>query len=357
MIPSILAALAVAAAMPVQADDTRTRVDANAPRILARTGVPSVSVAQIRDGRITLVAAYGFQSDGVPATPATLYNIASMTKPITAEVVLRLAAKGRLDLDEPMDRTWLDPDIAADPRHGLLTARLALSHRAGFPNWRRETGGKLTFLRPPGQAYGYSGEGYEYVAHFAVLRTDQDLERLAAIEVFAPAGMIETSYIAQPWFAGRIAAPTASDGSALAPDVAARPIASDEVYSTPRDYARFMIALMNDQGLTPTLARERRTIHLDRHDAVCEGGKARTCPSAVGPGLGWDVTLFGERTFMMHTGADRGEFTFGYFSPTTREGVVIFTNSARGGEVVLPILDLLGVDAGFLRYLHGQVED
>lgn len=357
MILPILAALAVATATPLQPDDTRARLDANAPQILARTGVPSVSIAQIRDGRITLVAAYGFQSNGVPATPATLYNIASMTKPITAEVVLRLAAEGRLDLDEPMDRTWLDPDIAADPRRHLLTARLALSHRTGFPNWRRETGGKLTFLRAPGETYGYSGEGYEYVARFAAFRADRDLERLAETEVFAPAGMIETSYIAQPWFTGRIAAPTAADGSALEPDFAAEPIASDEVYSTPRDYARFMIALMNDQGLTPALARERRTIQLDRRDAVCEGGRARTCPTAVGPGLGWDVTRFGDRTFMMHTGADRGEFTFGYFSPTTREGVVIFTNSARGGVAVLPILDLLGVDADFLRYLHGQVEN
>jgi CubicO group peptidase (beta-lactamase class C family) len=256
-----------------------------------------------------------------------------------------------------MDRSWIDPDIAGDPRHSLLTPRIALTHRTGFPNWRRETGGKLAFLRDPGAAYGYSGEGYEYVARFAVRIAGHDLQRLAQAEIFAPLGMTETSYVAQPWFAGRIAQPTKADGRALDPDIMQRPVASDDVYSTPRDYARFMISVMNDRGLPPALARDRRTVQLDRREEVCAGGKAASCPSAVGPGLGWEVCVFGDRTFLMHTGQDSGEFTFGYFSPTTREGAIIFTNSAQGWRMVLPVLDQMGTDPDFLRYLHGQVEN
>jgi CubicO group peptidase (beta-lactamase class C family) len=353
----MMMACALAAAGPAHADDARRRLDLTVPPLLARLGVPSVSIVQIRDGRVSLVVAYGVLADGRRATPATLYNIASMTKPITAEVVLRLAAQGRLDLDAPMDAAWIDPDIADDPRHSLLTPRLALSHRTGFPNWRRQTGGRLTFLRRPGEAYGYSGEGYEYVARFAVRRAGEDLERLAETEVFRPAGMRETSYVAKPWFAGRIAAPTAADGRALQPDIATEPIASDEVYSTPRDYARFMISLMRGRDLPSGLARDRQTVQLDRRAEVCAGGKAASCPFAVGPGLGWEVSVFGERTFLMHTGSDQGEFTFGYFSPTSGEGAIVFTNSANGGNVVLPILEELDVDPAFLRYLHAQVEE
>ena len=91
-----------------------------------------------------LAEAYGEAAPGMPASNATLYNIASMSKPISAEVILRLAAVNKLSLDEPMHAYWVDPDLAADPRAKLLTTRMALDHQTGFANWRRETGGKLT---------------------------------------------------------------------------------------------------------------------------------------------------------------------------------------------------------------------
>ena len=135
--------------------------------LLHHEHVASVSFAAITDGKTVLAEAYGEAAQGVPATSATLYNIASMSKPISAEVILRLASAGKLSLDEPMWPYWIDPDLASDPRAKLLTPRMALDHQTGFANWRRETGGKLSFIRNPGTAFGYSGEGYQYVARFA----------------------------------------------------------------------------------------------------------------------------------------------------------------------------------------------
>jgi len=135
-------------------------LDKEMPRLLSDLHVKSVSFATIKGGRITNVAAYGAQSTGVPATTGTLYNIASLTKPLTAEIILQLASKGRVSLDEPMDRYWSDPDLTSDHRRELLTPRLALSHQTGFPNWRNAQRG-LAFDRQPGTAWGYSGEGYQ----------------------------------------------------------------------------------------------------------------------------------------------------------------------------------------------------
>jgi len=117
--------------------ELRSQLDQDAPKWLAEFAIPSVSIAGIEDGRIVLVAAYGVQSAGVAATPQTLYNIASMTKPISAEVILCLVSKGQIALDEPMHPYWVDPDVANDELHKLLTPRLALNHQTGFPNWRR----------------------------------------------------------------------------------------------------------------------------------------------------------------------------------------------------------------------------
>src|SRR5690606_29398864 len=98
-----------------------------------------------------LLAAWGERVPGERASADTLFNVASMAKPVSAEAVLRLASAGVFTLDEAMASAWIDPDLAADPRHRLLTPRLSLSHRSGLPNWRYETDGVLRFLREPGE--------------------------------------------------------------------------------------------------------------------------------------------------------------------------------------------------------------
>src|SRR5690349_9336482 len=181
ILSSPLLALAACAHVAETGDVTQRReaLDRDLPALLADNKVPSVSVAWIDDGKIVLAGAWGERSPGVAATSATLYNVASLAKPVSAEVVLRLASRGRLTLDEPMDGAWIDPDVMDDERHKLLTPRIALSHRTGFPNWRFLTGDKLVFQFTPGEKVSYSGEGYEYVAHFAERKTGRPFESLA----------------------------------------------------------------------------------------------------------------------------------------------------------------------------------
>lgn len=171
----------------------RDQLDDKAPQWLAEADVPSLAVAYIRNGRLEWTRVYGEQEDGVPATTRTLYNIASLTKPLTAEVILRLVAAGHLSLYEPLSAHWIDPDIADDARHTKLTLRLALSHRTGFTNWRYQTGGVLRFDADPGSQFGYSGEGYEYGLRFVERKLGMPWESLATQYVFRPAGMTDVT--------------------------------------------------------------------------------------------------------------------------------------------------------------------
>src|SRR6266852_3929780 len=145
--------------------DLQAQVAQKAPLWLKQYDVPSVAVAYIEKGKVAWTAVYGEQSPGVPATGKTLYNVASLTKPISAEVILRLASKGKLSLDEPVSTFWIDPDVKDNPWNKLLTPRLCLSHQTGFANWRDQNG-VLKFQWQPGTSTGYSGEGYDYVARF-----------------------------------------------------------------------------------------------------------------------------------------------------------------------------------------------
>lgn len=272
------------------------------PEILANTHVASVSFAEIINGKLTIAEAFGEQSAGVPATRSTLYNIASMTKPISAEVILRLASQGNLSFDEPMYPCWTDPDIADDERRKLLTPRLALSHQTGFPNWRSETGGKLTFTRMPGTAYGYSGEGLEYVARFAEKKTGRAFETLDQQLVFGPSGMTSSAYTKRDWFKGRIAAPSDGNGKWLVPVMVDQFSAANMVYATPTDYSRFLIGVMDGKGLSSTVRAERSRIQVEHDFKPCTTAWAAGCPDEVGFGLGWEVIKIREKTFWMHTG-------------------------------------------------------
>jgi CubicO group peptidase (beta-lactamase class C family) len=322
------------------------------PRLLAENSIPSVSIAHIEEGKVVFIGAYGSQAPGVPATIRTLYNIASLSKPISAEVILRLVSQGSVTLDEPMYLYWIDPDIANDERRKLLTPRLALSHQTGFPNWRRQTNHVLTFKHNPGEAYGYSGEGYEYVARFAQKKMATDFETLAQHLVLDPLGMTDTAYTRRPWFDGRIALPADTQGKILKPEIADEWVASDLVYTTPSDYAKFVRSVMRDDALTPAVARERSRVQIVEQSALCSSPKTEGCPDPAGFGLGWEVFTIANETYLTHDGSDDGVSTFVYINLTRKTATVIFANSSNGRKIMLPILDLLGKDQVFVECMR-----
>jgi CubicO group peptidase (beta-lactamase class C family) len=101
---------------------------------------------------------------GEKVNDLTLYEAASITKPVFAFAVQRLAERGVIDLDKPLYLYLPYEDIAYDDRYKLMTARHVLTHRTGFPNWRSmNEDGKLNLKFTPGTGYGYSGEGFEYL--------------------------------------------------------------------------------------------------------------------------------------------------------------------------------------------------
>ena len=330
----------------------RTKLDRDVPPALKDNKVPSVSIAQLSKGAVALVYAYGRQDSENAATPRTLYNIASLTKPITAQVAMLLVSRGRFTLDEPMAPTWIDPDIAKDERNKLLTPRIALTHQTGFANWRSMTNNKLAFQFTPGTNYGYSGEGFEYLARFMERRTGQLLDANAKKLVFDPLKMRATSFTRQPWFEGRVAVPADEAGKWLTPRFADRPISADLVYTTAHDYALLLQAVFENRGLDAKVVAERNKIQVDLKGKMCPSLPSSTlCPDALGSGLSWQIIRFKQTTVLMHTGHDPGVYTFAYLCPTTGNGAVILTNGENGKRIVPTILQDLNAPAEFVRVL------
>jgi CubicO group peptidase (beta-lactamase class C family) len=327
--------------------DGRAEIAAHAAEWLRVSDVPSVAVAYIAGRKVAWTAVYGEQSPGVPATGKTLYNMASLTKPVTAEALLRLASAGKLSLDESISPYWLDPDIKNDPWSKLLTPWLCLSHQTGFANWRRMTGGVLKIRWEPGTQTGYSGEGYNYVGRFAEKKMAKPFDVLAQEIVFDPIGMKETSYTAKDWHAGRLAVPHGPKTEKPVNTVATTWNGADLLRTTIGDYAKFVVSVMRDEGLTKEIAAERATMTRNQvkpealEKACNQAGKPEPCNVSAGMGLGWEVETVNGVKILDHDGSDWGVKTFAMFVPSQGIGVVVFTNGENGTEVIRKVVETL----------------
>jgi CubicO group peptidase (beta-lactamase class C family) len=339
----------------------QAELDVQVPALLGKYRIASVGVAQIAQGRVVFERGYGEQSAGVSATSATLFNLASLTKPVTAEVLLRLVAARQLSLDEPMSSHWVDPDIASDLRHHQLTLRIALSHQTGLSNWRGHSpDGKLAFEFAPGSAYGYSGEGYDYAARFAERKLGRNFEDLAQEQVFTPLRMTSTSFSSREWMQGRLAVPLDADGRWGEPQVegTGQWNGANNLITTAGDYARFVASVMRSEGLTRQLAAERlRPVRGPQPEWTCDVAPVTACPRALRVVLGWRRLEFADGPVFMHTGSNGrpgGERTLAYFDPRRRRGVVILTSGAEGGRLYRDIAAIMDPGSPVSIYLVSQ---
>lgn len=330
--------------------------------VLAEHGIVTAGIGLVDDGRLVWTGYWGEQEPGVPASATTRFNVASITKTVTAETVLRLAGKGMLDLDAPLARYWVDPDIADDPRHARLTARMVLDHTSGFPNWRffrRDR--KLAFESDPGAVYGYSGEGFEYLARAIENKLRQPFPRLVETYLFEPVGMRASTLEIRREGLTNLARPVDEQGDF--PGYYCRPrgecrnegsySAADDMIVTVPDYARFLISVMNDEGYDAELAAERDRVHTDKADqrvVDCGTGDRAACPRSQGYGLGFEVIDYGRFKLVGHGGSDWSEMALAYFYEPSDDAVIVFLNAPnrRALSAMPELLRLLDPSSPYL---------
>jgi len=122
---------------------TVARIESAITAFMARERIPGLSIAVATDNQLRWERGYGFADleNFVPATAATVYRLASVSKPITAVAVMQLAERGALDLDAPIQRYV--PSFPS--KRYPVTARQLLSHLAGVRHYK---GDELESTRP-----------------------------------------------------------------------------------------------------------------------------------------------------------------------------------------------------------------
>ncbi len=138
--------------------------------------VPGLSIAVINDAKVVWQKSFSVVNSATnqPVSDDTIFEAASLSKPVFAYGVLRLVEKGKLDLDTPLVKYLPKPYVQNDERAGLITAWMVLTHTTGFPNWRNNQALKTHFN--PGERFSYSGEGFVYLQKVVEHLTGQPLD-------------------------------------------------------------------------------------------------------------------------------------------------------------------------------------
>jgi len=119
-------------------DSLVSQLQALVPELMQKANIPGCSLALIKQGRLHWRRGFGVK-DAATQTPVdndTLFEAASISKPVFAYVVMKLAERGIIELDMPLTRYSEKPFLAGDMRLDLITARRVLSHTTGFQDWR-----------------------------------------------------------------------------------------------------------------------------------------------------------------------------------------------------------------------------
>ena len=330
-------------------------IDKAMPELMSRFGVPGAALAVFENRRVAALRAYGVRKAGAPerVVPTTVFEAASLGKPLFAYLVVKLAEEGVIELDESIAPFFRQPDFVNEPAIEAITPRIVLSHRTGLGNWRspREPE-KLRFA--PGSAFSYSGEAYVRLQRAVEKATGRSVNDLITDRLLNPWKMAQSSYVWRADYASLAAEghdavqkPTRtrlweyspSSARKLPPGVEPPPIfevpnAAASLYSTAADYATFVAQLLAPPR--PDAA------HLSAASLEAMLRPTAKVNDEISWGLGWGLARVAGVRHFWHWGNNDVYQSFVTASAEDGRGIVVFTNSANGlrmiREVVTPLL-------------------
>ena len=320
---------------------------------LAELKVPGVSIAVINDGAVEWAKGYGVAETGTrtPVTPRTLFQAASVSKPVAALAALRLVEQGRLVLDEDVNaklKSWKVPENEFTKAEKVTLRRL-LSHTAGLtvhgfggypadapvPTLSQVLDGEkpansaaIRVDAVPGTVWRYSGGGYTVAQQLMQDVAGRPFPELLAELVLKPVGMDDSTY-EQPLpeaRRGAAAAGHASDGKLLPGRCHTYPeMAAAGLWTTPSDLAKFLLEIRK--------ALQGRSTVLSAATAL-----EMTTVQKSGYGLGLGLEGTGPSATFGHGGSNAGfKCQMAAFLEGGR-GAVVMTNGDRGGFLAAEIL-------------------
>lgn len=326
------------------------------PALMAELKVPGAQAVLLQDGAPAWSASWGrCEQGGAPVRADTVFEAASMSKPLFAYLVLQQVQAGRLSLDRPVMDDLPETFSPPQPWQRLITPRMLLMHTSGLPNWRPDAGpsendGPLQLLFKPGERYAYSGEGYFYLQRMLELVTGLPLEALARQHLFEPLGMGDSSFVLTPAVRRQRARGHDEEGQVLPASEYQHANSAYTLFTTAGDYARYLAELLRPeprsaQALNAGLLREMLSHQVatppPAREPIPRPGTANG--QSVFWGLGWGLNTTAQGDIAYHSGTNSTGFRcYSQFSPSRRSGLVIMSNSLAGNRLWARVVAAIG---------------
>lgn len=340
---------------------------------MAHYNVPGVSVAVVNDFEIEWARGYGVLEAGgdEPVTQDTLFQAASVGKPVVAAAALRLVEQGVLDLDQNVNErlvSWRVPENAFTAQQKVTLRRL-LSHTAGttehgyqgyapgqaLPALVQVLDGEYPANSPPirvvavpGTRRAYSNGGYVIAQQLMMDVTGLPFAEFMAETVLEPAGMWQSTFeVPLPdRMKGNVARGHWPDGQTIAGGWHTYPEMGSgaSLWSTPSDLARFGIQVMRSYNGEPGALLSQDSAHT----MLTRQTPGSAAAYELGLGLGEDGP---RRFYFIHDGGTEGYRCVMAMYPQLGRGAVIMTNGQTGDGLWREILNSISVEYGLVQDL------
>ena len=317
--------------------DQIAQIDHLVTKTLADSGVPSASIAVVKEGRLVLVKAYGNArlSPPMQARPGTRYAVGSISKQFTAAALLFLQQEGKLSIDDPVSKYL--PDLT---RANEVTIRQLLSHTSGYqdyypqdyvPEFMEHPGTTANILntwakRPldfdPGTKWQYSNTNYVIAGAIVEKVSGEPIFKFLSDRIFQPLGMNSVFDIDhnQPAPADALGYFSYGTGPSRVQTKEGDGwlFAAGELAMTPADLSKWDVSMMNESLLQPASYRQIET------EVLLKNG------SAAGYGLGLAMRSWEGHRTIYHSGEVSGYTAANAVLPDDRLAVVVLTNKMAG---------------------------
>ncbi|MGH9811358.1 MAG: serine hydrolase domain-containing protein, partial [Terriglobia bacterium] len=306
-------------------------------------------------------------------TPHTLFQAASISKPVTAAGALWLVQQGKLALDTDVNREltgWRVPDNSFTSDHKVTLRRL-LSHNAGvnvpgfdgyargrpLPTSEQSLDGRppannppVRVTREPGTACSYSGGGFTIVGQMIKDVSRESFEDFMREHVLIPAGMMESTFQQDlpPALAARAATGTDRDGKSLQGKWRLYPeLAPDGLWTTPSDLAKFALEIARSAQDSANHILSQATVH-EMLTVQCRDDQSG------GTGFGFALGYQNHPDIFFHNGSNAGFQSVLMMDPAGRWGYAAMGNSDNFEDVNRTVLQTLSIRYGWGVESHSR---
>ncbi|WP_224483164.1 serine hydrolase [Robertkochia aurantiaca] len=331
--------------------------------LMGKANVTGMAISVFNNSEVVHTQTYGFKNADLQQalSPSTNIYGASFSKAVFSVLVMKLVEEGFIDLDTPLqsylpkkiyqyepETRWHDDysDLKNDSLYSKITARMCLSHTAGFPNYRWfEPDQKLRVVNQPGERYQYSGEGLIYLQVVLEKITGKGLQELAEDRIFKPLKMTNSSYQWEKRFEKDFAFGHNREERRYKKDKDNEPRGAGTLETTAQDYTLFLQAVLNRKLLSESSYNELFSpqIRIRTKNQFGPGANKMTDANNdinLSYALGWGYleTPFGKGVFK--EGHGNGFQHYSILFPETGKGIMIMSNSDNAESIFKYVLQV-----------------